>query len=530
MEAMDHKSARNEVPGRAAQMSRRRLMGIAGGGAAAAVLAGVPGYEQASGTAALAGTGRLAGQVFAAGAGPSLAAVAPVQAFVTRPDLRPPAVTVTNYVTSPSSPPYVFLSVRNYLAAAQSQGGLMILDRLGRLVWFMPLAAAPFNFSAQSYQGRPVLTWWQGSLLYDYGTGTDEIADNTYATRHTVKAGDGLAADLHDFVLTSRGTALITAYQLVTANLTSAGGSARGKVAAGHAQEIDIATGKLLFDWDSLGPIAYSESYLPAPKSGVYDYFHINSVDETPDGNLLISARNTWAVYKVDRADGKLLWRMNGKQSDWKMAPGTSFYWQHDARSLGPSSISVFDDGYVTTDKPSQGLLLQLNTKAQQVTLSHAYRHSAGFIAGSQGNVQVLPNGHIFVGWGNQNYFSEFAANGELVLDGQLPVGCHSYRAFCQEWSGQPTSPPDVVALANPPGGAVVYASWNGATAVARWTVLAGSLPSKLSQVGSQARTGFETSIAVDSDGPYFSIVAENAAGKPIGRSGPVKLASPFSL
>lgn len=461
---------------------------------------------------------------------PSLAAVAPVQSFVTRPDLRPPAVTVTNYVTSPSSPPYIFLSVRNYLGAAQSQQGLMIVDRLGRLVWFMPVAAAPFNFSAQSYQGKPVLTWWQGQLVFDYGNGTDEIADSSYVTQHAVGAGPGFSADLHEFVLTSRGTALITAYQTVTANLSAAGGAVKGQVVAGHAREIDIATGKVLFDWDSLGPIAYSESYVPAPKSGPYDYFHINSVAEMSDGNLLISARNTWALYKVDRSNGKVLWRLNGKRSNWKMGAGTNFYWQHDARALGPESISVFDDGDVTANEPSQALLLQLNSKATEVTLSHAYRHSAGFVAGSQGNVQVLPNGHVFVGWGNQNYFSEFAADGTLVLDGQLPVGCHSYRAFCQLWSGQPTSPPDVTALANPPGGAVVYASWNGATDVARWTVLAGSSPSKLAQIGSQYRTGFETSIAVDSNGPYFSVVALNAAGKEIGRAGPVKLAGPFGL
>ncbi|MCL6091610.1 MAG: arylsulfotransferase family protein [Actinobacteria bacterium] len=527
---MDDDKARIGEACRASQLSRRQLMGITGGGLAAAVLGAVPGYVQGSRAPGAMRTAHLADQVFGPVAGPTLAGVAPVQSFVTRPDLRPPALTVTNYITSPSSPPYVFLSVRNYLAAAPSQAGLMIVDRLGRLVWFMPIPAAPFNFSAQSYEGRPVLTWWQGSLLYDYGTGADEIADDTYVTRHTVRAGDGLSADLHEFLLTSQGTALITAYQVVTGDLSSVGGSPKGQVIAGHAQEIDVATGKVLFDWDSLGQIGYSESYLSPPKSGPFDYFHINSVDEMPDGNFLVSARNTWALYKLDRANGKVLWRMNGKRSNWKMGPGTNFYWQHDARSLGPASISVFDDGYETFDKASQGLLLQLNSKTQEVTLSHAYRNSAGFIAGSQGNVQVLPNGHVFIGWGNQNYFSEFAADGTLVLDGQLPVGCHSYRAFCQEWSGQPSTPPDVSALANPPGGAVVYASWNGATAVARWVVLAGSSPSKLSEVGSQPRTGFETSIAVNSSGPYFVVVAEDAAGKQIGRSSTTKLASPFDL
>jgi hypothetical protein len=510
-------------------MSRRQVLAMAGGGLALVALPRAQGHEHASGSEAPPETGRVAGQLAEARTvSPSFSSIAPVQTFVTRPDLRPPVVTVTSYgPPSPSSPPYIFLSVRNYLASAPSQSGLMILDRLGRLVWFMPVANAPFNFSAQTYQGHPVLTWWQGNLLYDYGQGPNEVADTSYTTRHTIRAGHGLTADLHDLVLTSRGTALITCYQTVNANLSSAGGSTKGQVVGGHVQEIDITSGKVLFDWNSLGPIAYSESYLPAPKSGPYDYFHINSADLTPDGNLLISAKNTWALYKVDRSNGKLLWRMNGKRSNWKMGPGTSFYWQHDARPTGPETISLFDDGAVTTGQPSQALLLQLNTKGMRVTLSRAYRHSAAFVAGSQGSVQVLPNGHVFVGWGNQNYFSEFAGNGTLVLDGQLPVGCHSYRAFCQQWSGQPTSPPDVVAVANPPGGAVVYASWNGATSVARWTVLAGSSPNSLSAVGSQPRTGFETSIAVNSSGPYFSAVALDVTGKQIGRAKPVKIVNP---
>lgn len=510
------------------------MLAVAGGGLAAAAVAGVPAYEQASKGGASRRGGHLPGQAgqtdeaTLAAVDPSLAAIAPVQAFVSRPDLRPPAVTVTSYgPPATTSPPYIFVSVRNYLSAATSQSGLMILDRLGRLVWFKPVPNAPFDFSAQTFQKKPVLTWWQGKLLYDYGEGENEIADSTYTTWRTVQAGHGLKADLHEIVLTARGTALITAYQTEMVNLKSVGGPAKAPVIGGHVQEIDVMTGKVLFDWNSLGPIAYSESYWPVPKSGPYDYFHLNSADYLPDGNLIISAKNTWAIYKIDRGNGKVLWRMNGKHSNWKMGPGTNFYWQHDARPTGRDSISVFDDGDLGAGHPSQALLLNLNPRSQEVTLARAYRHPANFVAGSQGNVQLLPNGHVFVGWGNQNYFTEFAPDGEILLDGQLPNGCHSYRAYCQVWNGQPTAPPDAAAVLNPPGGAIVYASWNGATAVARWLVMAGSSPSKLSEVGWQPRTGFETAIAVSASGPYFSVVAVDVHGKQLGKSAPVKMVNP---
>ena len=78
------------------------------------------------------------------------------------------------------------------------------------------------------------------------------------------------------------------------------------------AQEIDIPTGLVLFQWDSLDHVPLSAGYTQAARAahianGIgnpYDYFHINSIALDRDGNLLISARNTWAVYKVNHHTG----------------------------------------------------------------------------------------------------------------------------------------------------------------------------------------------------------------------------------
>jgi hypothetical protein len=505
----------------ASRFSRRQLLAGTGGGLGALVVGGLAGFELPHNTASASSTGASTTtpttQPTAAPAGPSSS----VQSFITRPDLQPPSVTLTAYGPSTAgAPPFIFLSPRNYIAGAPGQAGLMIIDRQGRLVWFKPTTAAPFDFNAQSYQGKPVLTWWQGDLIYDYGSGTGEIADASYITRRSVQAGGGLREDLHELVLTSAGTALITAYQTIEADLSSVGGKTKAQVVNGHAQEIDLATGKLLFDWDCWDHIGADESYVDPPASGPYDYFHINSIAETSDGNLLISAKNTCAVYKVDRSSGKVLWRMNGKKTDFTMGPGSPFFYQHHARPNGLSGISVFDDGYEPNPKaPSRGLLLDVDEKAMRVSVSAAYRHPAGFVSGSQGSVQVLPDGHVFVGWGNQSYFSEFAADGTLVLDGELPIGCHSYRAFCNDWAGMPSGAPAIAVRSNPAGGSVVYASWNGAVNVARWSVLAGSEESSLTAIGSQQWGGFETAIAVNSGAGYYAVAALDASGKVLGRS-----------
>ena len=97
--------------------------------------------------------------------------------------------------------------------------------------------------------------------------------------------------------------------------MTSAlGGSAHGAVWEGIVQEIDVATGRLLFEWDSIDHVAVGESYetLPKDPSKTYDYFHINAVDLLPNGNMLVSGRNTHAVYDVRRSDGAVLWRLGG--------------------------------------------------------------------------------------------------------------------------------------------------------------------------------------------------------------------------
>ena len=140
-------------------------------------------------------------------------------------------------------------------------------------------------------------------------------------------------------------------------------------------------------------------------------------------------------------------------------------------------------------------------------------------MAANQGSMQVLPGGRVLVGWGNLAYFSEFTQNGTLILDGHFPIGDQSYRAFASAWTAHPTDKPAAAARVNPAGGSVVYASWNGATEVARWTVLAGAEKSSLSAVGSQAWTGFETAIAVNSTGPKFCAVALDSSGKELGRS-----------
>jgi hypothetical protein len=450
--------------------------------------------------------------------------------YLTRSDLRPPALSVEVAGSPAGVPPYVFLANKAYEGAPVGQPGLMITERDGEMVWFQPASAHQvLDFNVQSYRGKPVLTWWGGVVGGTFGSGDCYIADSSYSVIATVKAGNGLAADLHEFNLTDQGTALITAYRKRNADLSAVGGQANGAVWSGVVQEIDIATGDVVFQWDSLDHVPVTEtrqSLAGGTAAQPFDYFHINSVDVASDGDLLVSSRNTWTVYKIGRHDGAIAWRLGGKNSDFTIGSGAQFEWQHHPRAHGPDLLTVFDNGASPAEEAqSRALLLKLDTAGKHVTLEQAYTHPAGLLADNQGSVQLLADNRVFVGWGAEPYFTEFDADGSVLLDGQFPVGDQTYRAFTASWAGYPTDRPAVVAKANPANGAAVYVSWNGATEVAAWQVHAGKNASSLSAVASQPRAGFETVIAANSTGPYFMVTAHDAAGQLLGQSATISMA-----
>jgi hypothetical protein len=280
----------------------------------------------------------------------------------------------------------------------------------------------------------------------------------------------------------------------------------------------------VLFEWHSGEHVALAESYVDAPpaKQGAeaapFDYFHVNSIDLEPDGNLLVSARNTHALYEISRADGRILWRLGGKRSDFTMGPGTSFEWQHDARRREDGTITLFDNAAAPKTKDHSRVLV-LRLSGRRATLVRSYAHPRRVLAGSQGNAQLLPGGRMFVGWGAEPRFTEFALDGRVLLDGRFGKGADSYRAYRFPWSGRPADDPSV-AVGEPRDGKVtVFASWNGATAVARWQVLAGPDGNRMRVVASAPRRGFETAIAARTAEPRIRVRALDAHGAVLGTS-----------
>lgn len=444
------------------------------------------------------------------------------QSFVSEPALKPAPVIVTDNSAQAASGD-IFLSPRH----SSAQDGPMIIDSAGNLVWSKPLPSSEgaMDFKVARYQGQPVLLWWQGSnaplAQLGLGFGVDEIYDSSYHQVAQIRAGNGYWADLHEVQITPQGSAFITAETLVRADLSSVGGYREGALADGVVQQIDIKTGLVMFEWHAWGHVALNDSFTHSTSpTNPWDWFHLNSISLGPDDDMLISARNTWTVYDVSLATGDVLWRLGGRKPSFHMGSGTGTAWQHNARWQADHTITIFDDG-ATPKEHSQSRVIreQIDWKSHSVSLIERDVHTPALLAGSQGNDQILPNGDSFVGWGSEPYFSEFSPSGQLVYDGHMQAPAQSYRAYKFPWSATPGDPPSIAVKTTAGGADTVYASWNGATEVAQWRVLAGASASSLTPLATVARTGFETAIPVSATAPKLGVQALDSSGHVLGIS-----------
>ena len=268
--------------------------------------------------------------------------------------------------------------------------------------------------------------------------------------------------------------------------------------------------------------VAFGSSYFSARGPSLewpYDYFHLNSIEQEADGSTLLSARNTWALYELNTRTGKVITTIGGRNSNVKLGPGAGTAYQHDASRLAGGAIAIFDNGAVPkVHSQSRGVVLSVSPASRTVTTVKQFLHPTPLLAGSQGNLQVLPNGDVFIGWGASPYFSEFSPSGQVLFDAHMHGSYQSYRTYRLPWTGAPSSAP-AIAAGGGSGALIVRASWNGDTRTSSWRVLGGPSSQQLAPVAGAPRAGFETPIAVPGAEPYVAVQALDAAGNVLGTS-----------
>ncbi|GME47107.1 Arylsulfotransferase [Neofusicoccum parvum] len=448
---------------------------------------------------------------------------------------------------------YVFLEPRG---RSVSTPGPMILDHEGNLVYMEKKYGEAMDFRPQKYKGEDYLTFWSGTDDGTHGRGSYYMLDSSYEVKYTINPANGLEGDLHEFEITENGTALMTIYEIIPADLSSVGGPTDGWIYDGLFQEIDIETGHLIFEWRASTHYAINETFNELKSHGnsrsdAWDFFHINSVDKDATGNYYISSRYMHTVTCISPT-GTVLWKLGGRHSsftDLSDGAATNFTWQHHVRHHANNTLTIFDNGaydnnrHLATAANSRGLIVQLDTANMTATLLAALVSPARILAHSQGSVQLLPSGNAFVGWGHSAAYTEFAPDGTVLCDAHFGASAFfgwgwvkSYRAHKGRWVGAPRTDPDIARK----GRGRVFASWNGATEVAAWQLQGAEEAAVERELGDGeerdvkeggdgwtdigdkvAKTSFETQlwVAGAGDAPYVRAVALDGRGKVLGTS-----------
>ncbi|KAF4630138.1 hypothetical protein G7Y89_g8002 [Cudoniella acicularis] len=404
--------------------------------------------------------------------------------YKSRPDLSPPTLNITIPASAETAPGYIFIAPYSGVPWSEAtahgplQPGPYIFTSSGELIWsgFGYVSGWAANFQVARWEGKEVLFAFEGTRNgHGHSHGHVKILDERYETVKEVRGGNHELVDLHEFHVVDEKTALVESYHPLPYDLRPYGANEESQwIVDARFWELDIETGRVIFEWRSLDHVLPDESIQPISSlklgtghnsSDAIDYFHINSVDRDAQHNYLISGRQTSTIYKINGTTGEIIWRLGGKNSNFKLGSGVEFSFQHHARYISADEdtevISLFDNSGALLPKGktgtiSSGKLLLLNTKTWTVTLLQAFPTppNSNIFAFSQGNTQILPNGNAFTNWGSGGAITEHSANGTVLFHAFLESGelwkngdVQNYRGFRYEWKGFPTEEIAVVAL-----------------------------------------------------------------------------------
>jgi hypothetical protein len=450
--------------------------------------------------------------------------------YHTLPDVRTPSFCVIRRPAPGTAPGLLLVTPRpGKRLPPGEQWAAMIMTNAGRLVWYTHRPARVHDLMTVRYRGRTMLALYQRS-----GAGYFQLLDRHYREMGRIAMGAGYRTDMHELRVTPRGTAYLDAYHPVEV-------PGVGRVMDWVMREVDIATHRVLFEWHALDHVPLWASYRPQQaRTVVWDFFHGNSIDPPAPGGhtIVISSRNTSAVYGIDRRTGAVRWVLGGKRDQFGVArhPGWWFCGQHDARRHGGDELTLFDNG---GSGPRDGTgcgthaarvpLFRLDPARRRVSLVRmvpsgpSSPNGRSLYASAVGSARRQPNGDMLVDWGTTGYITQVSRDGRVKF--ALRVERWTYRAVRATWLGYPLGSPAVLARRGAGDAIDVWASWNGATQIHDWRVLAGTSPGALRPVGGLHRfADLETHMRLHSAAAYVAVRAVSARGRELGASAPVRV------
>lgn len=404
--------------------------------------------------------------------------------------------------------------------------GPYIYDTQGHLIWSGAstiYGELVMNFHQCNFKSKPHICLFEGRSKETWGQGRGVILDSEYQVVATTETGAGASLiDMHEFQLINDGrSALVNSYEIkpfdgIPLNMV------RGFswLLDSRFREIDMRSGEVKFSWsaeDHIDPCTSLEEIV-APigmtRLTPYDFFHLNSATKSERGDYIISARHMDAIYKISGEDGRILWKLGGPDSDFRV--DFDMCRQHHVRiqeeSGNKTVLSIFNNGCKANrmNSSASGMLVELDEGGMSARLLQAFNPENELEVDSQGSVEMLKSGNALVGWGKASTITEHTADGTIIFNATLGGGvAQTYRAHKADWHGFPTDQPRVFSYSKTlEASTVIYVSWNGATEVVIWRFYGRNAANdSFELLGSTEKDGFETTFVTTCS--YRFVIAE---------------------
>jgi len=137
--------------------------------------------------------------------------------------------------------------------------------------------------------------------------------------------------------------------------------------------------------------------------SGGDQWLHANAVFEMPDGNLVFSFNTLSLVIVIERATGKVLWRLN---------PGVTLS-QHNPTVLDNGHLLLFDNG----NGRNHSRILEIDFDTQEIVWEYTANPRDAFYSMNISGAQRLPNGNTLVCEGRSARFFEVTPDRDIVWE-----------------------------------------------------------------------------------------------------------------
>jgi hypothetical protein len=453
--------------------------------------------------------------------------------FVTLPSDFPKLNVTTNIAGTDNG--YIFASnfdPAGFLGGSNPGSYLLILDNNGDPVYYQKV---PENAIATDFKklSNGLLAYWESGEYHLLDTNYDEVK--------LITAQNGYPSiDVHELLLfNDHYMYLIYQTEQIDMSKIVPGGDPNAYVIGTVIQEVD-SQDNVVFEWNSFNftdtlPITYTNQNLSTAQ---IDYMHSNAISIDSDNNILLSIRHMDKIIKINHETGDIIWQLGGQGNQFTIETATEitdtpeFYMQHDIRKLPNGDITIFDNHNDHEPMISKAMEFSLDEENKIVTLVWDYRNTPDVYSAFMGNVQLLPNGNFFIGWGGVSSpnATEIQPDGTKLFELGFDTPYVNYRSYRFPWNGYPTWPPTLV-VTNSVGGLNLSFSWNGATDISKYDIYGINPGHAMELIDEVTKTGFETGdnlVGIQAGYCYYRVMPIDLDGEPTQISNIVKNPSCF--